>query len=229
MCRRISKGTFTDLFVGDYFDIEISTKFTEKETVRCVFAGFDLFYEKGDAPLRQHHAIIVPKNCFTKMFPMNLEQTNKGGFKHSYLSTEIIPEYTKSLYSIFNSHLIKYRALLTKEGLPITEDQKREYSFPKVWEWSFIELNLLNSIEINGFQLIPQEFYVSSSEEQFPLFKFNHMYKSAGLGGVTTKRGSYRLRDINSFSNSQIYDGAGYITSICNTVKIGLRPYWLIG
>jgi hypothetical protein len=55
------------------------------------------------------------------------------------------------------------------------------------------------------------------------------MYKSAGLGGVATKRGSYRLRDINSFSNSQIYDGAGYITSICNTVKIGLRPYWLIG
>ena len=52
MCRRISKGTFTDLFIGDYFDIEISTKFTEKETVRCVFAGFDLFYEKGDAPLR---------------------------------------------------------------------------------------------------------------------------------------------------------------------------------
>ena len=96
---------------------------------------------------------------------MNLEQTNKGGFKYSYLSTEIIPEYTKSLYNIFNSHLIKYRALLTKEGLPITEDQKGQYSFQKVLEWSFIELNLLNGIEINGFQLIPQEFYVSSSEE----------------------------------------------------------------
>lgn len=68
ICEKISNGSFDDLFVGDYFDIEISTEFTEKEIVRCVFAGFDLFYGKGDAPLRSHHAVIVPKNCFTKPF-----------------------------------------------------------------------------------------------------------------------------------------------------------------
>ena len=30
MCRRISKGTFTDLFIGDYFDIEIVEKEAER-------------------------------------------------------------------------------------------------------------------------------------------------------------------------------------------------------
>ena len=34
ICSRISNGTFDDLFIGDYFDITISTSYTSSETVR---------------------------------------------------------------------------------------------------------------------------------------------------------------------------------------------------
>ena len=80
ICSRISNGTFDDLFIGDYFDITISTSYTSSETVRCVLAGFDTYYMNGDSSFNSHHAVIVPKNCFSALAPMNSTNTTKGGF-----------------------------------------------------------------------------------------------------------------------------------------------------
>ena len=80
ICSRISNGTFDDLFIGDYFDITISTSYTSSETVRCVIAGFDTYYMNGDTSFTAHHAVIVPKNCFSATAQMNATNTTEGGF-----------------------------------------------------------------------------------------------------------------------------------------------------
>lgn len=71
ICQRISAGTFKDLYVGDYFDISITTDLGGAETVRCILAGFDVFWNNGDTAFTKHHAVIVPKDCFKTKSVMN--------------------------------------------------------------------------------------------------------------------------------------------------------------
>ena len=59
ICQRISTGTFEDLYIGDYFDISITTSLGGTETVRCVLAGFDIMWNNGDTAFTKHHAVIL--------------------------------------------------------------------------------------------------------------------------------------------------------------------------
>lgn len=76
ICQRISAGTFKDLYVGDYFDISITTDLGGAETVRCILAGFDVFWNNGDTAFTKHHAVIVPKDCFKTKSVMNATNEN---------------------------------------------------------------------------------------------------------------------------------------------------------
>lgn len=71
IAAKIANGTFEDLYIGDYFDITITTSYTENENVRCVLAGFDTYLNTGNIEFTRHHAVIVPKNCFNKETAMN--------------------------------------------------------------------------------------------------------------------------------------------------------------
>lgn len=229
MCRRISNGTFTDLFIGDYFDIFISTQYTSNEIVRCIFAGFDLFYNKGDIPLQQHHAIILPLNSFTQTFPLYLTDNIENGFLGSYLYQEILPVYTSALEKVFRQHLIEYRGLLSKRKSGPPRIENRILDFRDVWEWTNIKLNLMEEIELNGFATKSNIYDVFYTDFQFPLFKFNPSLKIAGLGGIETNKKNYRLRGFYGNDAGKMYDGRGFLSAQCASTPIGLRPYWLIG
>ena len=87
----------------------------------------------------------------------------------------------------------------------------------------------MEEIELNGFPIRYTDFDVFNIDMQFPLFKMNPSLKIAGLGGINDKRTNYGLRGIDGHTARKMYDGRGFLTTICASTPIGLRPYWLIG
>ena len=110
ICRRIANGTFEDLFIGDYFDITISTSFTSSEKVRCILAHFDYYWMTGDTATTRHHVVIVPKNCFAATAKMNETNTTEGGYVSSNMPVTL-GTYNEALKTVFGEHEIAFKDL----------------------------------------------------------------------------------------------------------------------
>ena len=101
----IRNGTFTDLYLGDYFEItdnvtefvyptSDSTTGTRKmnggNTFKLVFAGFDLDLGNGQTEITQHHAVFVPDES---LYNMQMMSTYSGAYianatgKYTYNTT----------------------------------------------------------------------------------------------------------------------------------------------
>lgn len=113
ICKRISDGTFKDLYIGDYFDKSITTSLGGTETVRLVLAGFDVMWNNGDTALTKHHAVVVPKDCFKTKAKMNETNVTTGGYAGSDMHTKVLPVYAAALQNVLNNHIITHRELLT--------------------------------------------------------------------------------------------------------------------
>ena len=111
ICQRISAGTFKDLYVGDYFDISITTGLGGAETVRCILAGFDVFWNNGDTAFTKHHAVIVPKDCFKTKSVMNDTNVTTGGYVGSKMYKTVLPVYAAALQTALNNHILSQQYL----------------------------------------------------------------------------------------------------------------------
>lgn len=117
ICERISNGTFEDLYIGDYFDVTISTTYTANEVVRCVLAGFDTVPFYGDLNLgnnvyiniNKHHASIVTKNAFTETHSLYDTESDPitRGFDGSNLRS-VLDTYGRALDTKLNNHIIPH-------------------------------------------------------------------------------------------------------------------------
>ncbi|MCI8378889.1 MAG: hypothetical protein HFH72_10260 [Lachnospiraceae bacterium] len=161
---RISNDTFEDLYIGDYFDVTISTEYTENEVVRCVLAGFDYYYDGNSdywAALPKHHAVIVTKYCFNKKSPIASENfgNDNGCFIESGILTITLPIYQAALQSILGNHIIEWKQLIQSDNNSsdndtsintisnILEGRPISYSSYKTG------LNLLSEIQVFGTSL----------------------------------------------------------------------------
>lgn len=103
ICNKISIGTFEDLYIGDYFDVAISTSFTENEILRCVFAGFNPYTNNENTFYGKNYAIIVVKNCFKTMHTINLSLEATGqSFYNTDMFMRILPIYNNAFKDAIN-------------------------------------------------------------------------------------------------------------------------------
>ena len=232
ICSRISNGTFEDLFIGDYFDITISTAYSANETVRCVLAGFDTYYMNGDTSFTNHHAVIVPKNCFNTTASMNSTNTTEGGFIGSDMWKTVLPIYATAINSALNGHLLTHRTLLTN-SISTSLNSMAGAGWTGAsnnWEWIDTKLSLMNEVQLYGSTALSSSFYdVGCDNLQLPLFRLNPRSTIAGHGGTGDGRMWYWLRAVAGSASFCLCGLAGRASDGFAGNSGGVRPLFCIG
>ena len=230
ICQRISAGTFEDLYIGDYFDISITTSLGGTETVRCVLAGFDIMWNNGDTAFTKHHAVIVPKDCFKTTAKMNDTNETTGGYAGSKMHTETLPVYAEALQTALNNHIISHRELLST-AVSTTGNSNAGAGFTGYasgWAWKDCLLRLMSEIQVYGSTVLSSSFYdTGNANIQFPLFRLAPNLKVAGLGHNGSRMWYYLSAVVSAAAFANCYDyGNGDVASAAGDG--GVRPYFCI-
>ena len=231
ICQRISAGTFEDLYVGDYFDISITTDLGGTETVRCILAGFDIFWNNGDTAFTKHHAVIVPKDCFKTKSKMNDTNVTTGGYVGSAMYTTVLPVYQAALQKALNNHILSHRELLTT-AVSTTGNSNAGAGltgYASNWVWKDCLIRLMSEIQVYGSTVLSSSFYdTGNANIQFPLFRLAPNLKVAGLGH-NGSRMWYWLSAVVSAAAFAHCNGYGFSSLSSAAGDGGVRPYFCIG
>lgn len=100
----ISSGTFTDLYIGDYWVIS---------GVNWRIAAFDYYLNCGNTSFTKHHAVIVPDTCLYNA-QMNTTNVTTGAYKGSAMYTANLTQAKSTINSAFgSSHVLSHRIYLS--------------------------------------------------------------------------------------------------------------------
>lgn len=219
----ISNGTFADLFIGDYFDISITTSLGGTESVRCLLAGFDMYWGCG-ASLYTHHAVVVPANCFATMAAMNSSDTTEGAYVGSAMYTTVLPVYQAALESVFGDKLITISDLLSNAVSNGASSGWSEYDS---------KIRLINESEVYGSNVWSGGYDVGFAKTQLPLFTLNPAKIVCGVGGANYASNTARTYWwLSSVTNSACFAYVSYSGNASFNIASlsgGVRPRWLIG
>ena len=211
---RISSGKFTDLYVGDY---------VVKNNVTWRIAGFDIYYGKGDTDFNTHHAVIVPDTNLTSAV-MNDSNTTTGGYVGSKMYTTTLPTVETAIKNAFgSSHILKYRALLTKGiNASATNRYPGATGASNDWAWYDAYVNLMNMVQVTGnIGFSSSAFDTGADNIQFPLFRLKPEF-------VNKQRSWYWVRDVTTSANFADISGHGNGTSDYVSASGGVRPCFYI-
>jgi len=241
ICQQISDGTFEDLYIGDYFDITISSTYTANEVVRCAFAGFDTYWNNGDVAFNKHHAVIVTKNCMATKAKMNPTNTTEGGFAGSDMRKTVLPNYKTAFQSVFGNHLLTHRTILTSAMNPDLNSNAGAglKGASSNHGWFDTTLSLLSEIQVYGFNAFSSSWYdIGCDNLQLPLFALDPTARVCGKNTTTDGNGDgnrqwYWLRNVASLHGFACFhhngasggDDSNYLSSSSG----GVRPVFCIG
>ena len=233
----IADGTFRDLFIGDYFDIEISTSFMANEKVRCMLAGFDIYWMCGDTPLKKHHAVIVPMNAFANTAKMNDNNTTVGAYADSKMVTNTLPVYQDALEAVFEDKMLQNRERFTNTISESAPSAAGGGLNGTVTNSVFInnKLRLMTEPEVIGCTVCSSSWWdVGICRMQLPLFRLNPAFIVCGLGGteyvsVDSTRTNWWMSAVSSSANFALVSTYGSPGSDNASNARGVRPRWLIG
>lgn len=187
ICAMISDGSFSDIYIGDYFTLSGSIEnvpcFVEQtsddgtkslvESTQTVtyntkfrIAGLDTYLNTGDKAFTQHHAVIVPDGGIGSN-RMNSTNTTTGGYTGSCMFTSVLPVYNTHLDAKLNNHLLSHREILSSSATNSTANN---------WEWHDIKINLMSEPEVYGSSLWGNKYDVGVNYRQFPLFRIASKY-----------------------------------------------------
>lgn len=247
----ITAGTFDDLYIGDYFDVTISTTYTASEVVRCVFAGFDTFMNNGDTALSSHHAAIVTKNCFAATAKMNSTNTTgvsqntdnpvgvsaeaanqKGAYYGSDMNQIVLPVYAAALQTALSNHIVTRRALLSdKIGADLQSNAGAGFTGASSnWAWYDTKLSLLSEMQVYGGNVLSSSFYDTGCDnQQLPLFALDPTAKVCGAGGTGSGgRQWYWLKNVASAAYFAFVSSFGASNYDLASHSSGVRPLFVI-
>lgn len=99
----IADGSFTDLYIGDYWVID---------SVNWRIAAFDYYLNSGDTSCTTHHVVIVP-DTYLYNAAMNSTNTTTGGYVGSAMYTANLEQAKTIIKGAFSGHVLKHRIYLT--------------------------------------------------------------------------------------------------------------------
>ena len=216
---KVSSGTFTDLFIGDYFKATINGV---EHT--CRIAGFDIFLHNGyPSYIQDHHVIIVPDEALMDD-KMNETNVTTGGFKSSKMYTTTLKTIDGYLQTTFGEHLVSYRELISSAVDSSTNSmQPLLTGSASNWEWNDAKSMLLNEVEIFGAKIVSSSGYNGGiGMTQLPLFRLAPKF-------INGKRKTFWLRDIAGSSYYTCID-YGMRPNCCSAGNntFGVRPRWIL-
>lgn len=187
ICAMISDGSFSDIYIGDYFTLSGSIEnvpcFVEQtgddgtkslvESTQTVtyntkfrIAGFDTYLNTGDTAFTAHHAVIVPDNAIGSN-RMNGTNTNNGGYTGSFLFTSVLPVYNAHFDAKLNNHLLLHSEYLTNSVSGNSANS---------CVWATVKINLPSEPEIYGSAIFGGKYDNGLNYRQFPIFRLTPKY-----------------------------------------------------
>lgn len=204
----INGGTFEDLYIGDYWTIG---------GVNYRIAAFDYFYNVGDTPLLDHHAVIVPdKNLYDAT--MNATSTTTGGYTGSVMRVTNLASAKTTIKTAFNGHVVNHRQLLT--------NAVNASGQASGWAWFDCEVELMNEVMLYGSVAFGSSsigasgYNVASSHGVLPLFAIRH--------DLVNTRENYWLRDVASATYFAAVTSIGFAYFSNTSTPYGVRPVFSI-
>lgn len=210
----IQNGTFTDLWLGDYWVIN---------GVNWRIADFDYWYYGGDTSFTNHHLVIIPDtNLYSAK--MNDTSTTSGGYKGSAMYTTNLTNAKSTINSAFGDAVLTHREYITNT---VTS------GYPSNGEWVNSTVELPNELMIYGSYIytpagdgtiVVKRHTISNS--QLALFSVAPQYIHVTPTG---QRISYWLRDVVSDSRFSRVTEYGGINETAASLEYGVRPVFPIG
>lgn len=232
ICAMISDGSFSDIYIGDYFtlsgDIANVPCFVEQtgddgtkslvESTQTVtyntkfrIAGFDTYLNTGDTAFTQHHAVIVPDGVIGNN-RMNGTNTTTGGYVGSFMFASVLPVYNTHFSAKLNNHLLSHREILSNS---VTGNQASG------WAWADVKINLMSEPEVYGSNLWGNKYDAGVNYRQFPLFRITSKY--------ICNRNWYWLNTIAGGSDFTAMTSNGNATRNGAGVALAVYPSFCIG
>lgn len=206
----ISSGTFTDLYIGDYWVIG---------GVNWRIAAFDYYLNCGDTSFTKHHAVIVPDTCLYNA-QMNTTNVTTGAYKSSAMYTANLAQAKSTINSAFgSSHVLSHRIYLSNA----TSNGRASAG-----EWTDSTVDLMCEHMVYGSGIfspvsdgssVPNNYRVEKG--QLPLFALEP--------SRICNRATWWLRDVitaASFAGVNGYGSADYTGA---SASRGVRPAFCIG
>lgn len=164
IAKKAAAGDFTDLNIGDYKDITLTTG----ESVRMEIAGIDTYF--GYQSDNNHRIHFISRDCLETTYAMNSTNTNADGFPASTLKTTLNT-------TIFNTLPADLRAVIKAD--------KRRVSTKGNWAvQEDLKLWLPSEVEVWGYNAWSEAGYGNGCGVQFPIFagSLRHICKGQGKG-----------------------------------------------
>lgn len=227
ICAMISDGSFSDIYIGDYFTlsgtIENVPCFVEQtddegtttlvESTQTVtyntnfrIAGLDTYLNTGDTAFTAHHAVIVPDGIIGSN-RMNSIKTTTGGYAGSFMHISVLPVYDTHFSEKLNNHLIEHRDLLSISTT--------------TFSWYSIKTRLLSEPEVYGTRVFGTNYDVGTAYRKFPLFELAPKY--------ICNRNTYWLRAATSSTFFANVGTSGLANNGGASDVYAVRPRFVIG
>lgn len=206
----IRDGSFTDLYLGDYW---VNGGITYR------IADFNYWSNSGDTAFTKPHLVIVPDQA---MGNAQMEATNitTNGYFGSAMRQMTIPSIVTTLQDVFGSALQTHRELLTNASVNGRPSAASWYdSIADIMQETQVYGGTIFSVHSDGTN-IPYVYTIN--KQQFALFAMVPKFVNPG-------RYSYWLRDVVSaafFAYVNSY-GSAYFDSASSSY--GVRPCFAIG
>lgn len=206
----ISNGTFTDLYIGDYWTIG---------GVNYRIAAFDYYLRSGDnVDLTTHHVTLVPDaNMYSAK--MNSTDTTTGAYVGSEMYTANLAQAKTTINNAFgSSHILTHRRHLQNAAA-------NGYSTGDAWYDSTVEL--MTEQNVYGCRIFGNcmngtgwpNLY-TTDKSQYPLF--------AMRPDMISNRQAYWLRDVASASAFCSVSLTGLANARGASDSLGVRPAFSI-
>lgn len=206
----ISSGTFTDLYIGDYWVIG---------GVNWRIAAFDYYLNCGDTSFTKHHAVIVPDTCLYNA-QMNTTDVTTGAYKGSAMYTANLAQAKSTINSAFgSSHVLSHRIYLSNA----TSNGRASAG-----EWTDSTVDLMCEHMVYGSGIfspvsdgssVPKNYRVEKG--QLPLFALEP--------SRICNRATWWLRDVITAANFVYVGSNGSANCSDASNSFGVRPAFCIG
>lgn len=206
----ISSGTFTDLYIGDYWVIG---------GVNWRIAAFDYYLNCGDTSFTKHHAVIVPDTCLYNA-QMNTTNVTTGAYKGSAMYTANLTQAKSTINSAFgSSHVLSHRIYLSNA----TSNGRASAG-----EWTDSTVDLMCEHMVYGSGIfspvsdgsnVPNNYRVEKG--QLPLFALEP--------SRICNRATWWLRDVITAALFAFVSADGVASYYYASASFGVRPAFCIG
>ena len=243
LSTKVQAGDWSNLFIGDYYDITMTTSYKSNETVRWQIAGFDTEYGQGGGwdgrHYFDHHLAMIPRDCFDTYQKMNETNTTEGGYSGSDMATTVLPIYATALKeAIGESHVLTRKVWRT--NTVTTTVANAGYAgwtgASSGGAWVDEELGLLSEVQVFGCLLFSSSCYdAASHSRQLPLFALGQDLLVSGPSVTDTGKQTWNsyarctwwLGSVVSSTSFALVSGDGFAYYDNASVARGVRPLFL--